>query len=91
MAGYSGDRVPAMQRRMIDAMEAIPGVDVGGIWSVSPPLHMGWDTRRRLYRPDDGFEAVECRCRTQSSSHISPEYFHAAGTALLIGQGFHLA
>jgi len=26
MAGYSGDSVPAMQRRMIDALETIPGV-----------------------------------------------------------------
>ena len=26
MAGYSGDRLPAMQRRMIDALQTIPGV-----------------------------------------------------------------
>ena len=30
MAGYSGDQMPAMQRRMIDAMAAIPGVTVSG-------------------------------------------------------------
>src|SRR5271169_5757960 len=36
-AGYSGERVPAMQRRMIDAIQAIPGVDSVG--SVNyPPL-----------------------------------------------------
>jgi hypothetical protein len=27
MAGYSGDRVPAMQKRMIEAMQTIPGVE----------------------------------------------------------------
>ena len=27
-AGYSGDRVLPMQRRMIDALRAIPGVDL---------------------------------------------------------------
>ena len=31
MAGYSGDRVPAMQRRMIDALESIPGVRSVGL------------------------------------------------------------
>ena len=30
MAGYSGDKVPAMQKRMIDALEAIPGVQSVG-------------------------------------------------------------
>src|SRR4029077_1002703 len=26
MAGYTGERVPALQKRMIDAMQAVPGV-----------------------------------------------------------------
>src|ERR1700680_2892170 len=42
-AGYSGEKVPAMQRRMIDAIQAIPGIDsVGSVnW---PPLEPpgGW-------------------------------------------------
>ena len=31
MAGYSGEQAPAMQRRMIDAMETIPGVEAVGL------------------------------------------------------------
>ncbi len=31
MAGYSGDRIPAMQKRMIDAVERIPGVESVGL------------------------------------------------------------
>ena len=31
MAGYSGDSVPAMQKRMIDAVETIPGVESVGL------------------------------------------------------------
>ena len=31
MAGYSGDRVPPMQKRMIDAVAAIPGVESVGL------------------------------------------------------------
>src|SRR5580658_3020309 len=36
MAGYSGDSVPAMQRRMIDALKAIPGVQSVGLVSYIP-------------------------------------------------------
>ncbi|MGD0941767.1 MAG: ABC transporter permease, partial [Terracidiphilus sp.] len=47
-AGYSGDRVPAMQRRMIDALQAIPGVDSVG--SVNfPPLGMGGSWQSIVY------------------------------------------
>ena len=43
MAGYSGDDVPAMQKRMIDALETIPGVkSVGSV--DRPPLHYGANT-----------------------------------------------
>ena len=40
MAGYSGDKVPAMQKRMIDALEAIPGVKSVGLVD-RPPLDCG--------------------------------------------------
>ena len=54
MAGYSGDKVPAMQRRMIDAMETIPGVDVGGIGRFAAltyglvPARMSLPTKRPI-------------------------------------------
>ena len=41
MAGYSPDKMPAMQKRMIEAMQAIPGVNSVGLVDI-PPLHMGW-------------------------------------------------
>ena len=31
MAGYSSERVPAMQKRMIEALETIPGVESVGL------------------------------------------------------------
>jgi cell division protein FtsX len=47
-AGYSGDTVPAMQRRMIDALRAIPGVDSVG--SVNyPPLDIGSPWQEIVY------------------------------------------
>src|SRR5258708_2653560 len=38
MAGYSADEVPAMQRRMLDAMKSIPGVERVGLVNEYPPL-----------------------------------------------------
>ena len=36
MSGYSGDRVPAMQKRMTEALEALPGVESVGLTDALP-------------------------------------------------------
>jgi macrolide transport system ATP-binding/permease protein len=86
-AGYSGDRIPAMQRRMIDALRAIPGVDSVG--SVNhPPLEIGspwqWivftDTTSNLSPLNAAADAY--------TFNISPDYFRASGTSLLAGRAF---
>ncbi|MGA2166847.1 MAG: ABC transporter permease [Terracidiphilus sp.] len=84
MSGYSGDRVPAMQRRMIDALEKIPGVkSVGYISQI--PLGGGGST-------SDVFTDQTTDLRTSNAAatvqvfKISPEYFHAADTSLLTGR-----
>ena len=43
LAGYKGGEVPEMQQRMIDAVQAIPGVKSPGLVGGYPPLHMGWN------------------------------------------------
>jgi predicted permease len=86
MAGYSGDKIPAMQKRMIGAMQAIPGVtSVGQV--DTPPLHMGWsispvftDQTTDLRPSNAAAVAIEFK--------VSPEYLRAAGTALLAGRAF---
>ena len=87
-AGYTGDRVPAMQRRMIDAIRTIPGVTSVGLVGQYPPLHMGWnstnvfsDQTADLRPPNAVGEAIDYS--------VSPEYFQAAGTALLSGRMFN--
>ena len=86
MAGYSGDRVPAMQRRMIDALKALPGVESVGLIS-QIPLGGGMSTA-------DVFRDQTTDLRTANAAanvamlKISPEYFHAAGTSLLEGRAF---
>lgn len=84
MAGYSGDRLPAMQRRMIDAMETIPGVQSVGLVNY-PPLSMAVAT-------SNVFTDKTTDLRPSNAAAvpfmyiISPEYFHAAGTSLLAGR-----
>jgi len=88
MAGYSGERALAMQRRMIDSLEAIPGVkSVGLVGHI--PLGGGGET-------EDVFTGQTADLRPSNAAanvqvfEISPEYFHAAGTTLLEGRGFTL-
>jgi predicted permease len=88
MAGYSGDSVPAMQKRMIDAIETIPGVDHVGLVNNYPPLIYAAGSTANIFRE-------ETRDRSQSNIasmpykfDVSPGYFDAAGTRLLAGRTF---
>jgi predicted permease len=86
MAGYSGDRVPAIQRRMIDALKNIPGVNAVGLIS-QIPLGGGGSS-------EDVFTDQTTDLKTSNAAadvdeyKISPEYFHAANTSLLSGRSF---
>src|SRR5262249_50382314 len=44
MAGYRGDAVPAMQKRMLEAMQSLPGVESVALTSV-PPLDQAANTQ----------------------------------------------
>ena len=86
MAGYRGDQVPAMQRRMLDAVEAIPGVESVGL--VNPaPLYAG--SVSDLVFTDNTADLRPANAAAQVLLYkISPEYFHAAGTVLLSGRSY---
>jgi predicted permease len=84
MAGYSGDSVPAMQKRMIDALETIPGVkSVGSV--DRPPLHYGAYTSAVF--TDKTTDLRPSNAAAEPATYkISPGYFNAASTALLAGR-----
>jgi predicted permease len=86
MAGYKDSQVPALQRRMIDSLKALPGVAQVGLVS-SPPLKMGWDDVDIF---TDGTSDLRPSNATTDAIFFSasPEYFQAAGTALLKGRVF---
>jgi predicted permease len=87
MAGYRGESIPEMQKRMVEAMEAIPGVTAAGLVDCVPlttsdvngaPVFKDETTE---LRPDNSAEKP-------LFFEISPGYFGAAGTALLLGRSF---
>jgi predicted permease len=85
-AGYSGDQVPAMQKRMIDAMAAIPGVTQVGLVSY-PPLAL--DARQTNVFTDTTTDLRPANAAAHPIAYnVSPEYFAAAGTTLLSGRAF---
>jgi predicted permease len=86
MAGYSGDRVPAMQRRMIDALNTIPGVKSVGLVS-QIPLGGGGSTEDVFTDRTTDLKTSNAAANVQEFK-ISPEYFHAANTSLLSGRSF---
>jgi predicted permease len=85
IAGYSGRGVPEMQRRMIDAIAAIPGVESAGLIG-RPPLSgggFGWAVFR-----DETTDLIPSNAvATAERYNVSPEYLRAAGTVLLAGRG----
>ena len=70
MAGYSGERVPAMQRRMIDTLASIHGVKVCGTRE-SDSSGRRRVVRGYFHRPNDRFKALKCCRRRRSVQNIS--------------------
>jgi predicted permease len=83
-AGYTGDKTAAMQRRMLDAANEIPGVDAAGYTDNVPLGLAGGDSyvytdTTTDYRPTNfAADAMDY--------DVSPGYFAAAGTTLLAGR-----
>jgi predicted permease len=85
MAGYSGDEMPEMQRHMIDVLETIPGVTSVGLINTMPLVSRGYSGS--FIFADETADLRPSNAAADSFMFtISPEYFHAAGTALLSGR-----
>jgi predicted permease len=85
-AGYSGDQLPIMEKRIVQAMEAIPGVQRAGLVTNYPPLVFAAASGTHVFRDDvrdlrPGNVAAE-----PYRYDVSPGYLEAAGTALLAGR-----
>jgi hypothetical protein len=84
MSGYRGDAVPAMQKRMLEAMESIPGVSAVAL-TTRVPLDPN-------YFIVNAFKDETTDLRPKNSAarpylyQVSPGYFRAAETALVAGR-----
>ena len=86
MAGYSDQTAPAMQKRMIESMQTIPGVQKVGLVN-SPPLDAGiWLSN--VFKDS----TIDIRPANAAAVvywfNITPEYLEASGTPLWAGRSF---
>ena len=89
MAGYTGDGVPQMQRRMLDAVAAIPGVTAVG-WTSQVPLGTGGGGDSYVYSDSTTDYRPTNYAADAMNYNISPGYLEAAGTKLLAGRDLTL-
>jgi predicted permease len=84
-AGYSGDQVPPMQKRMIDAVATIPGVQSVGL---TDQLLLNDSNGSPVFTDNTTDLRPSNAAANPYMYHISPEYLHAEGTTFLSGRAF---
>jgi hypothetical protein len=89
MAGYEADKRVEMEKRMLDAAAAIPGIDAVG-YADRLPLSIGGGDSDAYTDATTDFRPTNAAVDAQNFS-VSPDYFRAAGTALLVGRTFQHA
>jgi len=87
MAGYTAQSAPIMQRRMIDALESVPGLQSVGLIDAAPLAAGGFNGALAFTDQTSDLRASNAAAHAYMFS-ISPGYFDAAGTALLSGRTF---
>ncbi len=88
MAGYSGDAQAQMQRKMLDAAAAIPGVTAVG-YADRLPLSIGGNDSSVFADTTVDYRITNAVADAQQFN-VSPDYFRAAGTRILTGRIFTL-
>jgi predicted permease len=86
MAGYSRERVPAMQKRMVEAIATIPGVQSVGL---TDALLLNDQSTSSIYRDQTtDVRPANAALGDVYTYHVSPDYLHAEGTTLVSGRSF---
>jgi predicted permease len=86
MSGYKKDQMPAIQRRLLNAISSIPGVTAAG-YADRVPLNIGWSDGF-VYRDSTTNYKSENRVAEATEYRASPGYFEAAATTVLAGRTF---
>ena len=86
MAGYKSDQIPAMQKRMVEAVQTIPGVESVGL---SDDVPLGDGGSYSVVFTDNTTDLKPTNAATTANIYkISPEFLRASGTTLLAGRTF---
>ncbi len=88
MAGITGDQQQVTEKKMLTAVEDIPGVTAAG-YTDRLPLSAGGNDSCVYRDSDTDFRPTNCRADAQQFD-VSPDYFRAAGTTMLAGRSFTL-
>ena len=83
MVGYRGEAMTAMQKRMIEAAQTVPGVESVGLVDSTPLNGPGGSS---VFKDEMTDLRPSNAVARPALFKISPNYFHAAGTALLSGR-----
>jgi predicted permease len=84
--GYTGEHAAAMQKRMLAAVENMPGVSAAA-YAGRIPLNLGWSENTVFTDATTDYKMSNAAAHPVEYN-VSPGYFHAAGTALLQGRAF---
>jgi predicted permease len=86
MGGYKDDEIPAMQRRMLDAIRNIPGVTAAA-YANRVPLNLG-DSESTVFSDSTTDYRPSNAAADAMEYHVSPGYFQAAATRVQAGRTF---
>ena len=86
MAGYSMEQMPVMQKKMIQALQTIPGVEHVGLVNNYAPLIYAAGSRVNVFKEETSDLRPVNAAAEPYRYDVSPEYFQAAGTTLLAGR-----
>ena len=86
MAGYTGERVVPMQKRLVEGLSALPGVDSVGFADTVPLGDGAVDSN--VFKDDSSDLRPRNAALRPFMFKVSPGYFHAAGTRVVSGREF---
>jgi predicted permease len=86
MAGYDGDQRVQMQKRMLEAAAAIPGVATVAVAN-RLPLSIGGGDSEVFTDATTDFRPTNAAADAENFE-VSPDYFRAAGTTMVAGRSF---
>jgi predicted permease len=85
MSGYKGDTISKMQRRIIDTLKNVPGIDSVGLINTMPLMAGGINGASAFNDQATDFRPAKAAADSLMFS-ISPGYFRTADTDFLMGR-----